>query len=813
MSKFSPDHRLRLLLGAALLVPTVPATAAETATADAAIDAAATGAADDATSDGGDYGDEIIVSARRRDESAQDVPIALTVVGSDALEATGDYTLTQIQQIVPSLQVFSFNPRNTNINIRGLGSNVSLTNDGLENGVGFYIDNVYYGRVGQTQFDLVDLQQIEVLRGPQGTLFGKNTTAGAINITSRRPSFDPEFSGEASVGDYGYYQLRGSASGGLIDNLVAVRLSGAVTERRGFLYNTTQNERAQDYSNWSVRGQLLITPTPDLEVRIIGDFSRQKQNHVLNVFANYFGTYADGTAIPNNFATRAARFPGYSFPTIDPFARRGESDSHYQSNMDGYGVSGQIDWDIGSAKLTSITAYRWWDWNPANDGDATALPVVTLAQQANRQRQFSQELRLASDSDGPIDYVVGAYYFWQVIRGYGKSAYGSAAGLWNRPPTSPIPLAVWDTALNGFEANSTSDPRTRSYAAFGQVDWKIADRLTLTAGLQFTHEKKDGSYSQFHVAGVDVATLPTNIATQVQGIRAQFNPVLSYSARLSDNSLGGLATLSWKLSSDALVYATYSRGNKSGGLNLTNLPASLDPSVVAAVAPEKVDSYEVGLKSQWLDRRLTFNLAGYWTEIGNYQTAITEQITNSVNVRQYIANIPGVRSRGVEGDLNFAPSQWASFYVSAAYADTTYSEYPNAPQAPERLNQGSIQDLTGEQLPGVPKFTYTLGGDLSAPLTNLGGREVSAYVHADYSHRSSFNTSSSNSIYADVPAYGIANARIGFRTEDGLFDLSVWARNLFDKDYFQTLSPAVTGIVTALIGEPRTVGLTLRTKL
>ena len=215
MSKFSPDHRLKYLLGAALLVPAAPVWAAEEVVVEAASaggEAAAESAVD--TYDGS----EIIVSARRRDESAQEVPIALTVVSSETLEKTGNYTLTQIQQIVPSLQVYSFNPRNTNINIRGLGSNVSLTNDGLENGVGFYVDNVYYGRVGQTQFDLVDLQQIEVLRGPQGTLFGKNTTSGAINITSRRPSFDPEFSGEATVGDYGYYQLRASASGGLVDD-------------------------------------------------------------------------------------------------------------------------------------------------------------------------------------------------------------------------------------------------------------------------------------------------------------------------------------------------------------------------------------------------------------------------------------------------------------------------------------------------------------------------------------------------------------------------------------------------------------------
>lgn len=804
--KFSPDHRLKFLLGAALLVPAAPAFAAEAATADA-------GAAEAAEAAVEYDGSAIIVSARRRDESAQDVPIALSVVGSEALEKTGNYTLTQIQQIVPSLQVFSFNPRNTNINIRGLGSNVALTNDGLENGVGFYIDNVYYGRVGQTQFDLVDLQQVEVLRGPQGTLFGKNTTAGAINITSRRPSFDPEFSGEASVGDYGYYQLRGSVSGPIAKDLIAVRLSGAVTERRGFLYNETQKERAQDYSNWSVRGQLLITPTPDFEVKIIGDFSRQKQNHVLNVFADYFGTYANGATIPNNFAQRVARFPGYVFPTIDPFARRGEANSHYQSNMDGYGVSGQVDWDVGPAKLTSITAYRWWDWNPANDGDSTSLPVITKAQQANRQRQFSQELRLASDSDGPINYVVGAYYFWQIIRGYGASAYGSAAGLWNRPATSPIPLAAWDAALNGFEANSTSDPRTKSYAAFGQFDWKFTDRLTLTAGLRYTHEKKSGSFNQFHVAGIDLSTVPADIAAQATAIRAQFNPVISFGTRFCDNSLSGLATLSWQFSDDALAYATYSRGNKSGGLNLTNLPAGLNPADTAEVAPEKVDSYELGIKTQWLDRALTFNLAGFWTEISNYQTAITEQVGASVNFRQYIANIPGVRSRGFEADLSVAPTERISFYASAAYADTTYSDYPNAPQAPERLNISGLQDLTGEQLPGVPKFTYTFGGDASAPLGALGGREVSAYLHADYSHRSTFNTSSSNSLYADVPAYGIANARIGFKTDDGLFDLSVWARNLFNTDYFQTLSAQNTGIVTALIGEPRTVGLTLRTKL
>ena len=292
-------------------------------------------------------------------------------------------------------------------------------------------------------------------------------------------------------------------------------------------------------------------------------------------------------------------------------------------------------------------------------------------------------------------------------------------------------------------------------------------------------------------------------------IRNQFNPITSYSTSFTDNSLSGLISLGWKIAPDALLYASYSRGNKSGGLNLTNLP----PGIEAEVRPEKVDVYEVGFKSQFLDRRLTLNGALYWTEISDYQTAITEQVQNTVNYRQYIANIPKVRSRGFEADLTFAPSQRFSLNASIAYADATYREYTNAPQAVERLNISAIQDLSGERLPGVPKFTYSLGVDGNLPAGSLGGRELELYAHADWSHRSSFNTSSSNSAWAEIPAYGLANARIGFRSSDGLWDVSIWGKNLFDKDYFLSLSPANTGIVTGQVGEPQTYGVTVRTKL
>lgn len=251
----------------------------------------------------------ITVTARRRDESAQDVPIALSVVGAEQLAATGNFSLGQTQQLVPSLQIFSYNPRNTNINIRGLGSNVSLTNDGLENGVGVYVDNVYYGRVGQSQFDLVDLQQIEILRGPQGTLFGKNTTAGAINISTRPPSFEPEFSGEATLGDYGYHQLRGSLSGPLIGDRLAARISIADTHRDGFIDNVRTGRKASDYDNFSVRGQLLATPSETLSIKLISDFSKQTLNCCVNLLVGSYSEYDNGAALPNNFEQRVARAP------------------------------------------------------------------------------------------------------------------------------------------------------------------------------------------------------------------------------------------------------------------------------------------------------------------------------------------------------------------------------------------------------------------------------------------------------------------------------------------------------------------------
>ncbi|MGJ0239736.1 TonB-dependent receptor [Novosphingobium fluoreni] len=769
-----------------------PALAAETEAVMAEAGAAAEAA---------DTGEPIVVTARRRAENSQDVPIAISVLDSATMERTGNFTLNQVQQLVPSLQVNSINARNTNVNIRGLGANSSLAVDGLEYGVGFYVDGVYLARPGQSQFDLVDIQQIEVLRGPQGTLFGKNTTAGALNITTRAPSFDPELTAEASLGNYGYHQVRASGSAPIIADKVAIRLSIADTHRDGFLLNKTNLTKAQDYDNFSARGQLLIQPNDELKIRLIGDYSKQRQKFQLNLIDGYFTKYANGQTIANNIFDRAARF-NYPLPTSNAFSRVGAADSPYQANMESYGVSGQVDWDLGAASLTSITAYRWWDWSPANDVDATSLSINTVAQQQNSQRQFSQELRLASDGHNTIDYQVGLFYFWQVIRGYGRTAYGSDFARWNLPGATPA--AAFNTinsALSGLETNSYSDPRTKSYAAFGQADWHLSSKLTLTAGLRFTHEDKDGSFSRF--------LAPTSggnrgLLTAAQQAQFQVNDV-SFAAKVKSDALSGMATLGYKLTPGALLYASYSHGTKSGGLNVT-AGGALRP----VVAPEKVDAFEIGLKSQLLDNTLTFNAAAFLTQIKDYQGNVSQEVPGSTATIQFIDSIPKVRSKGVEADVAYSPSNWLTFNASAAYTDAKFVSYANAPQRPEAAIPGTVQvqDLSGTQLPGVSKFAYTLGVDASQPV----GQDVEAYVHADYLHRSAFNSTATNSIYGIVPGYGLLNARVGLRFGDGTYDVAFWARNLTNEDYYVQRSPGTFGLITAIVGEPRTFGATLRAK-
>lgn len=766
-----------------------------------AADAASVPAAAD---EGDGIGGEIIITARRRNEKIQDVPVAANSYGGEQLAATRTYNLRDLQALSPSLVVTVTNPRNTSINIRGLGNNVSVYNDGLEPAVGVYMDQVYLARPGQAVFDLADIERIEVLRGPQGTLFGKNTSAGAVVVTTKSPTFDPEFGGDVTYGNYDFRQLHAYASGALIDDVLAARLYVSKTDRDGYVTNRYDGSKTQDYHDFGLRGQLLFTPTENFKLRVIGDYGFQKSQTAAAVLTGVIRNYDNGVNFANNYNDRATRL-GLETVTAAPGDRIVDVDGNPRYKMRQGGVSAIADLALSGHSLTSVTSWRRWDWYPHNDGDSTRLDAGTDFHQSNNQQQFSQELRIASEGERKVDYIAGLYYLWQSIKAEALNAYGQDAAAWFLAPS--VDPVVGAAALNNYTIISHSKPVTNSYAAFGQTIWHITPTIDLTTGLRYTYETKSGWFDQ-EASGADLGGLTAAQQTAALAIRARYGAANYYEAHTKEGRLSGQATLSWKVTPDALLYTTHGRGNKFGGLNLANITTTGPYAADPVIKPETINSYEVGLKTSWWANKLTANLAGFWTDVSDYQTTIVDVDRNNIS---FFTNVGKVRTRGIEADLRAAPAPWLSLYGSGTYTDAKYVSYPNAP-CPIETNGQTLCNLSGDRLPGVSKWAFSAGGEAKAGVGKALGEEVEVYAGADYSYRSSFYTTASLSRYSLIPGYSLLNARIGVRALDGSVDVQLWGRNLFDKNYYQSLSAGNTGAITGTLGDPRTYGVTLRTR-
>jgi iron complex outermembrane receptor protein len=770
-----------------------------------AADADSAAAADDAAENPDrNAGTDIIVTARRRNERIQDVPVAANAFGGEQLAATRTYNLRDLQQLTPSLVVTQTNPRNTSINIRGLGNNVSVYNDGLEPAVGVYVDQVYLARPGQAVFDLSDVERIEVLRGPQGTLFGKNTSAGAVVVTTKSPTFEPEAGGDITVGNYNFRQVHAYASGAIVDDLLAARLYVSKTDRDGYMTNRYDGDDTQDYHDFGLRGQLLFTPSTNFKLRVIGDYGRQHSKTAAAVLTGVIRQYDNGVNFANNYDDRAARL-GYDALPIDPKARLVDVDGNPRYKMNQWGLTSIADLSIPGNTITSVTAYRAWNWYPHNDGDSTSLDAGTDFHQSNEQRQFSQELRIASEGTRKVDYVAGLYYLWQSIDAESINAYGADAASWFLAPS--VNPAVGAAALNGYTILGRSKPVTNSYAAFGQAIWHLTPTIDLTGGLRYTYETKSGYFDQT-VTGASLDGLTADQRTTALALRARYGAANYYDAKTSEGRLSGSATLSWKVTPDALVYGTYAHGHKFGGLNLANITTTGVYAADPVIKPETIDSYELGLKTAWFGNKLTANVAAFWTDDADYQTTVVDVDRNNLS---FFTNVGKVRTRGFEGDLRANPAPWLSLYASGAYTDAKYVSYPGAP-CPIETNGQTTCDLSGKRLPGVSKWAVSAGGEAHAGIGSLLGRDSEAYVGSDYSYRSDFNTTASLSRYSLIPGYSLVNARVGVRALDGLVDVQVWARNLTNKLYYLSLSAGTTGAVTGTLGDPRTYGLTVKTK-
>ncbi|HCF6250626.1 TonB-dependent receptor [Pseudomonas aeruginosa] len=726
---------------------------------------------------------KVTVTARRREEDSQKVPTPITVLGGETLEAQRISRVQDLQQVLPSVNVAYIHARQSSVAVRGIGNNPA--SDGLEGSAGIYLDNVYLGRPGMAVFDLLDIEQLELLRGPQGTLFGKNTTAGVLNISTRAPTFTAERTVEVSGGQDGYFQGRGTVSGPLGETL-AGRLSAYRTRDDGYIKNIHDDNYLNGGERQGARGQLLFEPNEDFSLRWIADYNEEDSSNGSMVV--YGGA--------ERFWQRAA-LVGAS-PLRDPQRRKVNINGRQHVSVHQGGSSLEANWNLaGGYRLTSISAYRYWHFTPANDEQLNVSAINDTGVEVH-DRQFSQEIRLASPTGGAFDYVVGAYAFRQNLGNKTFTSYGPLAELYL--------LGANLGALNDTYSKANGKIETDSFALFAQGTWHLTERLDFTAGLRGTYEEKNAKVERFAplggaaVGGVGAAVRNGQLGAYDSGDLSQYNFAPS-----------ALLSLSYQFSDDLLGYASLSHGEKSGGVNLAVGSAPSAGADSLLVGPERANDAELGLKSTLFDRRLLLNANLFWTGIHGYQATTLYQAPGSTQLVQVLANAGSVRSRGLEFEATALPLRGLTLNFNGSYNDVTYLSFKDAPCPAEvstRPGAPSSCDLTGQRVVGASKWIANLNGEYQWRLDD----RLQPYVSASYAYRSAAEGTLDNSDLSKIDGYALVNLAAGLRSDlgDGQLDTSVWLKNAFDKDYYLSAFASINGSYTASVGQPRTLGVSLR---
>ena len=743
----------------------------------------------------------VMVTARRVEEVAQEVPIPVSVVSGELVADAGAFNVNRLKEMIPTVQFYSSNPRNSAINIRGLGAPYGLTNDGIEPGVGLYIDGVFHARPASATLDFLDVQQVEVLRGPQGTLFGKNTTAGAITVTTRKPSFTRETQAEITYGSLGLVQVKASTTGPLSQR-VAGRLSFSGTTREGTIRNVVTRTDVNGLNNLGIRGQLLFAPSDRMAITVAVDATRQRPEGYAQLVAGVAPTLRSANRQYEQIATDL----GYAPPSFNAFDRLTDTNTPWRSNQDLSGAAVTVERTLGPGRLTSITGWRYWNWDPSNDRDFIGLGVTSISAAPSQQRQWTQEVRYTGDISPALNVVVGAFAFRQALGSDPsfKQEQGDAAARFLLAPSA---AAATPGLLDGYGFNQELEFRNTSAALFGQVEWSVTDRLRVLPGLRFNYDRKQVDFDQRVYGGLQT-TDPVLIALQ----RSVLSPQ-QYKADVDDTNMSGQTTVAYSLTGSANAYATYATSFKSVGLNLNGVPTdAFDRPVLAAatVKPEDEHHVEVGLKTAPLPG-VTANVTVFNTNINDFQAQV---VNADVGVlRGYLANAEKVRVRGVEFDGSAKVTSRLSFYNAIAYTDGKYVSFPDAPPPLEETGGPQVKDVSGSDLPGISRWAVSYGGEYIHPATMLG-RAGEFFGAFDASYRSSFSSSASASRYLVIDGYSLLNTRVGFRWSND-WALSLWVRNLLDEKYFELLSaaPGNSGLYVGLPGDPRTLGVTMRVSL
>lgn len=742
-------------------------------------------AQDAAASDGG-LG-EIVVTAQKRAQNLQDVPIAITAASSEYLQSRDINSIDRLAGLAPNVKIerVPSNKMSSQISIRGsVTVNPSVT---WEPTVGIYFDGVYIGKAQGSIFDIADLERVEVLRGPQGTLYGRNTLAGAVNLIPKKPSGILGGHAELSYGNYDYKRLKGTVDLPAF-GIFSAKVSGSITKRDGFIdlvdnpfphpaaANQATREDSNNLNNYSVLVQLRAKPSDTLTLDYMFDHYRARQTPD---YAQLYRVNRNGDPRdifdPNVPGSLAGVFP------IDRYVQQGrqgkasinDTPLFERSNVKGHALTAAL--DLGSSTLKSTTAYREMRVRDSMDLDGTPFPVART-QRFTDYEAFSQELQLAGKK-GIFDYVLGAYYF-------------------DDSASTNDPLSFFGGA-QAFDSYYASD--TTAWAAYGQVDVHVTSRLTLTGGLRYTHEAKDiGRLLLLQPApGSPAGTPDITVINVPQG-------------SLKDakyETLTPTAIITYEPSRDLTVYAKYAKGYKSGGFN--GETSSLD-ELLNPYRPEKVDTYEIGLKSRLLGDRLQLNVAGFWNESKDIQLPV---FTGRQAAETFVLNAGKARARGIEIEATAAPSDDLLVRATFAYLNSKYKSFVEA----------GVDVADNRAFPHAPKYSAMTSAEWTAWRARTSDMRlnvsadlsyVSAYFTYPYplrmpnpSDQTAYDTRSEGRVTVDA-RMTLSDIPLGAVTAKA----SLWTRNLFGYDKpqnFIDFGPSFGGMTAAFFPDPRTYGVTL----
>ncbi len=723
---------------------------------------------DTATSSEGKI-EEIIVTAQKREEKAQDVPIAMSVFSAEAMEMRGISNPQDLQNVVPSLSI----GEQTNL---GGAAKVTLRGVGSENygpggdpGVPIHINGHYTQSTAYVFRDMIDVERVEVQRGPQGTLYGRNAIGGNVNLITRRPTDEFEGSVGVEVGNYNRYMAQGMVSGPISSGIRA-RLVAATAKRDGFVEELGIGKDRDSVNYLSVRGALEIDLSENLQTYINAYYFKDKGN---------------------NYTRRIDRDPN-NLANTEPFKIRSNTPNANDDNSKGASID--FTWDLGGVQFKSLSAYDRTNTSGRYDLDGNAVRLASFGVGISTN-VFTQELQLVSNSDGPLKWVVGAFYFDEKSRELRTNNIDrfdtDADGLTGLQNDVDQPLVVQFSKTRNY---------AKSWAVFGQADYDLSDKLQLVAGLRYTKDKKR------YFSGADtVLSDGSTRAVPTGGGRFTTFPLLN---QVFFNNLAGTSwdEVTWKLgvnyqlNDDALLYGSYSRGYKAGGFAARQ---------GAFYNPEIVDAFETGLKAQWADNRVQTNLAAFYY---NYKDKQELQFfppnLQFPNGGLQLINATDATSWGVELEIQANVTKAFHIDTSLSYLNATYGTFIVRDVQFPALG---FQDLAGNRLPLSPEMKFSIGAQYDAPLGN-GAGELS--FRGDFSW---IGEQFGNALNRDgrilpatgdqIPEYSIVNARIQWTSDNGNIQASLFARNLLDT--YAISNSFVNGLNDVVQSnlKPRTFGL------